>query len=115
MSPTSFVRATVREREMAIRAALGSGRWRLIRQMLTETMLLAMMAALSGMVMGNWASRLFAESLDLGTDLPVLLDFSFDWHVFAYAATAALLTGVSLASGPRFARRKRRRARACTK
>jgi predicted permease len=97
-----LVRATVREREMAIRAALGSGRYRLIRQMLTESMLLAMMAALSGMVMGNWASQLFAESLDLGTDLPVLLDFSFDWRVFAYAATAALLTGVFVGLWPAF-------------
>ncbi len=97
-----LVRATVREREMAIRAALGSGRWRLIRQMLTESMLLALMAAASGMVLGNWASRLFAESLDLGTELPILLDFSFDWRVFAYAATAALLTGIFVGLWPAF-------------
>jgi predicted permease len=95
-----LVRATVRQREMAIRAALGSGRWRLIRQMLVESMALALAGAVAGMVLGTWASRAFAESLDLGTDLPVLLDFSFDWRVFLYAMTAALLTGIFVGVWP---------------
>jgi ABC-type antimicrobial peptide transport system permease subunit len=55
-----LVRATVREREMAIRAALGSGRGRLIRQMLTESLLLAMLGAIVGMILGKWASQTFA-------------------------------------------------------
>ncbi len=89
-----LVRATVRERELAIRAALGSGRWRLVRQTLTESMIIAAIGAASGMVLGNWASVAFARSLDYGTDLPILLDFTFDWRVFLYAATAAVLTGI---------------------
>jgi putative ABC transport system permease protein len=95
-----LVRATGRHRELAIRAALGSGRWRLIRQMLTESMLLAFVGAVSGMVLGNWASRAFASSLDFGTDLPVRMDFSFDWRVFLYALTAAILTGIFVGIWP---------------
>ena len=95
-----LVRATVRQKELAIQAALGSGRGRLMRQMLTESMLLALIGGLVGMISGNWASRAFADSLDLGMDLPVLLDFSFDWRVFLYAMTAAILTGIFVGLWP---------------
>ena len=88
-----LVRATVREREMAIRAALGAGRTRLIRQLLTESILLAACGALAGMVLGYWGSSSLAH-INLGTDLPVRLDFSFDWRVFGFALAAALVTGM---------------------
>jgi predicted permease len=89
-----LVRATVREREMAIRAALGSGRGRLIRQMLTESVLLALLGAIAGMIIGNWASQTFARALpNMVSDLPIQFDVSFDWRVFTYALAAALLAG----------------------
>ncbi len=89
-----LVRSTVRERELAIRSALGSGSGRLIRQMLTESVLLALLGAVAGIGLGKWASSAFAGSIDMATDLPFMVDFSFDWRVFAYALTGALLTGV---------------------
>jgi predicted permease len=70
--------------------------------MLAESMLLALLGAASGMVLGNWASSIFADSLDLGTDLPVRLDFSFDWRVFVYGMAAAILTGVFIGLWPAF-------------
>jgi len=89
-----LVRATVREREMAIRAALGSGRGRLIRQMLTESVLLALLGAIAGMIIGKWASQAFANALPgLVSDLPVRFDVSFDWRVFTYALSAAIFAG----------------------
>jgi predicted permease len=88
-----LVRATVREREMAIRAALGAGRGRLIRQLLTESVLLAGAGGVAGIMLGLWGSSALAR-VSFATDLPVYLDFGFDWRVFGFAFGAALLTGI---------------------
>lgn len=94
-----LVRATMRQREMAIRAALGAGRGRLIRQMLTESIMLAIFGGAGGLVVGVWASGAIASLLP-ASRFPVRLDFSFDWRVFAYAMTAALLTGTLMGVWP---------------
>jgi predicted permease len=88
-----LVRATVREREMAIRAALGAARNRLIRQLMTESIVLALLGGVAGMLLGFWGSSALA-SVNIQTDLPINFNFAFDWRVFAYATAAALLTGI---------------------
>ena len=88
-----LVRATVREREMAIRAAMGAARSRLIRQLLTENVLLALVGGLAGILVGRWGSAAIS-SIPIQTDLPLNFDFSFDWRVFVYALAAALFTGI---------------------
>ena len=89
-----LVRATVRQREMAVRAALGSGRGRLIRLMLTESLLLSACGAAAGLVLSTWAIDLFVGSIDLGISVPLSLDLHFDWRVFLYALMTALGAGV---------------------
>jgi predicted permease len=94
-----LVRATVRQREMAIRAAMGGSRARLIRQLLTESVLLGLGSGLAGMLLGLFASSSLS-SIHLNTTLPVLLDFQFDWRVFLYGFAAALATGICVGVVP---------------
>jgi predicted permease len=88
-----LVRATVRQREMAIRAALGAGRSRLVRQYLTESLLLALFGGGAGLLLASWASG-FLSSLSLGTSLPVQFDFRPDGRVYLFAFAAVLITGL---------------------
>jgi predicted permease len=88
-----LVRAAVRQREMGIRAALGAGRGRLLRQHLTESLLLALLGGGAGVILAVWAAG-FLGSLPLGTDLPIAFDFRPDVRVYLFALLAVLLTGV---------------------
>jgi predicted permease len=94
-----LVRATVREREMAIRSALGAKRSRLMRQMITESVLLALIGGLAGVVLGMWASNGLSY-INPHADLPLNLKFSFDWRIFFYSFATALLAGVVVGLAP---------------
>jgi predicted permease len=96
-----LVRAAARRREIATRAALGATRSRLIRQLLTESLLLAVLGCAGGIILGIAASRSFG-SIQLHTSLPTVLDFHFDWRVFVYALAAAALTGILVGITPAF-------------
>ena len=88
-----LVRATVRQREMAIRAALGAGRARLVRQHLSESFLLALLGGIAGLVMATWADGFFSL-LRLTSQVPLYMNFSPDYRVYLFAFAAVLLTGV---------------------
>jgi predicted permease len=93
-----MARASVRQREMAIRAALGGARYRLVRQMLTETMLTALLGGIAGVTLGAGLSHL-ASSTHLA-NIPVRFGFEFDWRVFVYALAAVLFTAIAAGLSP---------------
>jgi predicted permease len=95
-----LVRATARQREMAVRAALGASRGRLVRQMVTEGLLLSSLGGLAGYVVGQAVTSAYLSRIDLGADLPLRFDTSFDLRVFLFSLGAAAITGVAIGLWP---------------
>ena len=94
-----LVRAITREREIAIRTALGARRSRLIGQMITESVTLALIGGAMGVLLGMCASSALGQ-LDLHTDVPFETSFGFDWRIFFYSFAIALLAGVVVGIAP---------------
>ena len=97
-----MVRASARQREMAVRTALGSSRGRLIRLLLAESLLISLAGTLLGLLFARWATDVFLGSINVSIELPLNLDFHFDWRVFAYAAGISVMTGMLMGIIPAF-------------
>lgn len=95
----SLVRATGRWREIAVRAALGGTRGLLIRHLLTESALIALLGSVVGITAGTFALRILS-SLPTGTDFPVVLAFPFNGRIFIYSLIVAMLTGLAVGIVP---------------
>jgi putative ABC transport system permease protein len=87
-----LTRAAARDKELAIRTALGAGRGRLIRQLLTESLLLGLAGGSAGMIMAAWVIDLL-PSLSAG-QLPRLDELSIDRRVLAITVALSLVTGI---------------------
>ncbi len=92
-------RAAVRRKEIAIRMAIGASRARLIRQLLTESVLLSSIGAILGVVFAQWASRLLVQFLS-STNANVVLDLSIDIRVLAFTTAVAIATGILFGLAP---------------
>ncbi len=92
-------RAISRRREMAVRAALGAGRGRLVRQLLTEVVVLFVLGGAGGIALAYQATTAM-ERLTIPVDVPMVLEISPDVRVFAFALATALLTGLVFGLAP---------------
>lgn len=87
-----LARAGAREREMAVRAALGAGRGRIVRQLLTESVVLSLVGATAGTLLALAMVPVIRRSGSAA--VPQLADLGMDWRVLTFAVTASLATGL---------------------
>jgi predicted permease len=105
-----LTRSAVRQREMAVRLAIGAGRPRIVRQLLTESVLLAALGGLAGMMFSVWGTNVLASTAGSGpltmdarlASSWVFFDLRPDWRVFAFAAGLCLIAGALFGLAPVF-------------
>jgi macrolide transport system ATP-binding/permease protein len=94
-----LARATARQREMAVRLSMGAGRWRVIRQLLTESVLLASLGGALGILFAAWGIRVLTVLLANGRE-NFTLHAELNWHVLGVTIALSVLTGVLFGLAP---------------
>jgi putative ABC transport system permease protein len=100
-----LARAAARRYEMSVRLALGAPRWRLVRQLIVEHLLMGGVGAALGLVFAVWASKALVAQLSTTGDpvfagTPIFLDLSLDWRVLAFTVAAGAGTAIVFGTAP---------------
>lgn len=99
-----LVRALARGREMTIRSVLGASRTRIIRQVMTESLILALLGSMAGVFIGaaalHWSGSYLHSVFTNSSNHSLSLDVSFDWRVFGYASIVAFCAAILVGLGP---------------
>ncbi|HZE70084.1 MAG TPA: ABC transporter permease [Pyrinomonadaceae bacterium] len=97
-----MMRATRRQKEMAVRLALGANRWRLARQLLTESVLLAIAGGAVGLLLSAWAVKALASGMpaNLVKYISGWKNLGIDWQVFSFTLCVSVLTGIGSGLAP---------------
>ena len=94
-----LARTSARERQITIRRALGATRWRMIRELLSESLLLAAAGSICGLFLAFAISRMLVAFISTQQN-PIFLDLGMDWRVLAFTTALAVLTTVSFGLAP---------------
>ena len=97
-----LARVAGRDREIALRAALGASRWRVIQQLLTESIILSLMGAAAGLALAQWAVQLTITKLpsDLAESVAGWNRIALDWRAVVYTLGIAVLAGIIAGLAP---------------
>ena len=93
-------RSVARQKEIAVRQAIGAGRARLIRQFLTESILLATAGGAAGLWLALWGGNLLVRFISTGGGVPIQLELVPDWRVLGFTAGVSVLTGILFGLAP---------------
>jgi predicted permease len=100
-----LARSAARQREMAVRLAIGAGRSRIVRQLLTESVLLATMGGALGLLFAKWGTKILLDLAASGR-APMHLDIHPDARILAFTAALCVLTGIVFGLAPAFSASK---------
>ena len=96
-----LARAVTRRREIAVRLAIGASRFRIVRQLLTESVLLSLIAGAAGILLAVWLLNLLVTFMPaLPEGVRIALDLHLDWHVVLYTITFSTITGIFFGLAP---------------
>jgi len=93
-----LARASGRVRELGVRVAMGATRWQIVRQLLTESVLLALIGCMFGVLLGEWGMRLTLSSIPVET--PYWMDFRLDPGVVAIVVAVSIVSGILFGLAP---------------
>lgn len=94
-----LARATAREREIGVRLATGASRWRVVRQLLSESLLLSTLGAASGLVVARVLGGLLVSSLSTAQS-PLFVDLPLDWRLLGFAVAMVVVTALAFGLAP---------------
>src|SRR5689334_17142357 len=95
-----LTRAAGRQRELAIRSAIGAGRYRIVRQLLTEAVIVSLVAGIVSLPLAWEGLRLIELGIPPENPMPYYMKFSLDANTFAYAAAVSLVAGILFGLAP---------------
>jgi putative ABC transport system permease protein len=101
MANLLLAQSVARRRELAVRLSLGAGRWRLVRQLLVESIMLSTIGAVAGLLIARWGSRAIVAMLSTRTQI-IDVNLAMDWRVFAFTTAVGVITGLLFGVAPAF-------------